>query len=129
MSSLLPEPTGATPGAASRSNPLVLRVMGAVDMLTGVVLVALGAPGLLDLASGGAGFDPGEHWMLLVGAPLILLGGGVFWLGSRLSRAASTPTGSAPAATDTDRLCRTCATRNDRDARYCDNCGSPLEAT
>jgi hypothetical protein len=124
----------------------VLRVAGALLAVTGLVLVVTAGIEFFTLQ----GFEqPRRFWMFFVGIPalgvgLMMLQVGFAGAGARYAAGEYSPVvkdtaeyltdgqglrhlgvrdGAAPAAGP---YCRSCGTRNDTDARYCDSCGTAM---
>lgn len=121
-----------------------LRVAGGLLVLVGLVFAVTGA---VDFFASMNDFGaPTKFWMLFVGLPLLAVGGmllqgGFMGMGARYAAGEYAPVvkDSAAYLTDGEGLlgvgrtapasgpyCRSCGTRNDADARFCDGCGAPM---
>ena len=117
-----------------------------VFRVTAVVVLALAAyflvVGLADFFSADEA-APTRFWMLFVGLPLLAVGGWLAMAGFGGAAARDVAGEGAPVTRDSlDYLtrgqgladlgrtggpyCRSCGTRNDATASYCDSCGKPL---
>lgn len=132
------------PGYRDQSRKrLVFRVLGVLFMGTALVLIGLS---VADFFAHSDFDDPqfgeaGKAWMFLAALPFFVLGGGMLQLGfagagARYMAGEYTPVlkdsmdhlgirGSA-AAEGSGPYCRSCGTRNDADARFCDGCGTSM---
>ena len=131
------------PGLARQSSlRLVLRVAGVVALLAALVLGALGVQDLVATANSGG---PTRFWMFFVAIPLLAASGwclqaGFVGAAARYAAGETLPVlkggvayltdGRSPvgigAAAGPGPYCRSCGTRNDVDARFCDSCGTTL---
>ena len=122
-----------------------LRVLGGLLTVVALGLIVTGGVEFFTLE----GFEePHKFWMIMVGIPvlgigLMLLQAGFAGAGARYAAGEYAPvvkdttgyltdgqgilgvgaTGGQPAAGP---YCRSCGTRNDADARFCDSCGVPV---
>lgn len=125
----------------------VLRILGAVALVAGLALTAMGAYSFLTFEPQLSPSDPGpafppDFWMAVVGLPLLAAGGALLMWGymgeitgyqaTELSPAIETgsqalgrglSSGMQPVA------CPDCGEENAADARYCDGCGTALART
>lgn len=143
-----PAPTG--PGLRHQTGVrTALRVAGAVMVVGAVALIVTAGLEFFSLQ----GFDePHKFWMLMVGIPclgvgIMLLQAGFAGAGARYAAGEYAPVlkdaagylsdgkgvlgvgaDSRPSGPDaaTGPYCRSCGTRNDADARFCDSCGASL---
>jgi hypothetical protein len=137
--------TDQTPGLRNQSGIRSgLRVGGLVVVLAGLVLVVTGAADFFGSMNGPG--MPTRFWMLMVGLPVLGVGGlllqaGFLGAGARYAAGEYAPVlkDTATYLTDGEGLlgvertapapgpyCRSCGTRNDADARFCDGCGAPM---
>jgi hypothetical protein len=144
MSSTTPPP-GLRNQDSLRSTFRVLGILAVAVALVLIVVAGIDFFGSVDSFEG-----PHLFWMFFVALPLLAAGGwllqaGFLGLGSRfvagetapvvkdtasyltdgkgLFGVGATPAAGAPAAGP---YCRSCGTRNDADARFCDSCGSSM---
>ena len=136
------------PGFANQSRVRnVFRVLGVV--ITGTALVFLLIGGIDFFSSMNSFAGPTKFWMFFVGVPMLGVGGwllqaGFLGLGARYVSGEVSPVAKDAAAYLTDGkgmlnlgvrkqampatgpYCRSCGTRNDTDARFCDSCGAAM---
>lgn len=114
-----------------------LRIGGPVLFAIGL---ALTAGGMVSFFSAFASFGmPTHFWLAFVGMPLMGLGiammrAGFLGPASRYVAGELTPTlrdtiGALGLGGGGELVCPACGGRNARDARYCDDCGSPMATT
>lgn len=116
----------------------LFRVLGPLLLLAAVALFTVA---FLDLTQADLDHEPTKFWMFFVGIPVFAIGGFLTNLGfagaharylageyspaiqsvSRDLGMRSGPPGSGP-------YCRSCGTQNDADARFCDGCGTSMDA-
>ncbi len=140
MNSVTPNHTG--PGYRDQSTKrLVFRVLGVIFMGAALVLFGLAVADFFahsDMSDPEFG-EPGKFWMFFAGLPFFLLGGIFLQLGFAGAGAKYMAGEYAPVLKDSlDHIqgrdagegagphCRSCGTRNDVDARFCDSCGSSM---
>jgi hypothetical protein len=146
MSNVTPPPA---PGLANQAGARTFfRVLGVV--VTGTALVFLLVGGIDFFSSMNSFEGPTKFWMLFVGIPMLGIGGwclqaGFMGVGARYVSGEVSPVVKDSAAYLTDGkgllnvgvrdqggaaatgpYCRSCGTRNDADARFCDSCGSAM---
>lgn len=148
MSNATPPPG---PGFRHQSGArTVFRVLGVVVVLVALGLMVTAGVELFTLQ----GFEePTRFWMFFVGIPLLAVGGwllqaGFMGAGARyasgelapvakdtahyltdgkgLLGVGATTSGATSEGSATGPYCRSCGTRNDADARFCDSCGTTL---
>ncbi|HYI66607.1 MAG TPA: zinc ribbon domain-containing protein [Candidatus Limnocylindrales bacterium] len=127
-----PDPGLPAQGAARG----LLRVAGPILLGLGVLLTAIA---MIDFFGAMSSFGtPRNFWMGFVGLPLIAVGAALTKLGylgpaSRYVAGEITPTlrdtlgalGMGPART----VCAACGGENAADAKFCDDCGAPMQRT
>ncbi len=121
-----------------------LRVGGAVALVVGLALVVAG--GLDFFGSMNGPQMPTKFWMFMVGLPVLAVGGfllqaGFAGVGARYAAGEYAPVvkdaasyltagrgvvGAGRTAPESGPYCRSCGTRNDAEARFCDGCGAPM---
>jgi hypothetical protein len=148
MSNVTPPPgPGFRNQSAART---VFRVLGVLVVLAALALMVVAGMEFFTLE----GFEePTKFWMFFVGIPLLAVGGwllqaGFLGAGARyasgelspvakdtahyltdgkgLLNVGTTTSGAASAGSPTGPYCRSCGTRNDADARFCDSCGTTM---
>jgi hypothetical protein len=147
MSNVTPTPG---PGLANQAGARTFfRVLGV--LLTGAALVFLVIGGIDFFSSFDSYEAPTKFWMFFVGIPMLGVGGwclqaGFMGVGARYVSGEVSPVVKDSAAYLTDGkglldvgvraqaetpaaagpYCRSCGTRNDADARFCDSCGTAM---
>lgn len=147
MSNVTPQPN---PGFAEQGGVrTTFRVLGVV--ITGTALVFLLIGGVDFFSSMNSWEGPTKFWMFFVGVPMLGVGGwclqaGFLGVGARYVSGEVSPVAKdtaayltdgkgllnlgvrepAPTAPESGPYCRTCGTRNDADARFCDSCGTVM---
>jgi hypothetical protein len=147
MSNLTPQPG---PGFARQGSArTAFRVLGVV--ITGTALVFLLIGGIDFFGSVNSYDGPTKFWMFFVGLPMLGVGGwclqaGFLGAGARYVSGEVSPVAKDTAVYLTDgkgllnlgvrseplaapaagHYCRSCGTRNDADARFCDSCGTAM---
>jgi hypothetical protein len=145
MSSSPPQP-GLRNQAGLRTAFRVLGLLLVVSALALIVTAGLDFFGSMNSFEG-----PHKFWMFFVGLPLLAVGvwmlqAGFLGLGSRFLAGETAPvlrdtasyltggkgilnvgaTGSPGSEPASGPYCRSCGTRNDADARFCDSCGTAM---
>ncbi|MFP5254030.1 MAG: zinc ribbon domain-containing protein [Actinomycetes bacterium] len=137
--------TPPNPGFRNQSGArTVFRVLGVVAVLAALGLMVTAGMEFFTLR----GFEePTKFWMFFVGIPLLAVGGwllqaGFMGAGARYASGELSPVakdtahyltdgkgllgvGASPSG-DAGPYCRSCGTRNDADARFCDSCGTTM---
>lgn len=149
MSSSAPQPG---PGLRNQAGlRTAFRVLGLLAVAGALMLIV--TAGMDFFGSMGSFEGPHKFWMFFVGLPLLAVGGwllqaGFLGAGSRYVAGETAPVVKdaasfltdgrgilnvgATAATPVDAVpasgpyCRSCGTRNDADARFCDSCGTAM---
>lgn len=128
---------------------LTFRALGI--LITGAALVLLVVGGMDFFTAFGTFGRPTKFWMLFVGIPMLAVGGwclqaGFMGVGSRYVAGEVAPVardtaayltdgrglmniggpGTASGSLATGPYCRSCGTRNDAEARFCDSCGTAM---
>lgn len=138
---------GAHPGEPQRDRAgrrTVFRALGIVSMGIAVTLITIA---LVDFfgAANDPSFDaaPTKFWMFFAALPFFALGGFLLNLGFAGAHARYMAEEYSPAMRTVSRdlglgggrghagsgpYCRSCGTRNDADARFCDSCGTSMGA-
>lgn len=137
--------TPPNPGFRNQSGArTVFRVLGVVAVLAALGLMVTAGMEFFTLQ----GFEePTRFWMFFVGIPLLAVGGWLLQAGFMGAGARYASGELAPVAKDTAHYltdgkgllgvgatpsgeagpyCRSCGTRNDADARFCDSCGTTM---
>ncbi len=147
MSNTTPPPGFAKQSAARNS----FRMFGVVLVGTALVLIVMG--GLDFFGTVNSFGPPTKFWMFFVGIPMLAVGGwflqagfagaGARYIAGELSPVARdtaeyltdgkgignlgvTPGSTPQAGAAGGPYCRSCGTRNDVDARFCDSCGTTM---
>lgn len=147
MSNVTPPPV---PGVANQAGARTFfRVAGVLVTGTALVFLLIGG---VDFFSTVDSFEgPTKFWMFFVGIPLLAIGGwclqaGFMGVGARYVSGEVSPVAKdtaayltdgkgllnlgvrepAPTANRSGPYCRSCGTRNDADARFCDSCGTAM---
>ncbi len=147
MSNVTPPPA---PGLRNQAGArTVFRVLGV--LVTGTALVFLLVGGIDFFGSMDSFEGPTKFWMFFVGIPLLGVGGwllqaGFMGVGARYVSGEYAPvakdtasyltdgkgilnigaTGASGAGSASGPFCRSCGTRNDVEARFCDSCGTAM---
>ena len=121
---------------ANRGRRTVLQVAGGAVLFAGLLMALLGLADFFGAMASDVDAEPTKLWMVLVGLPLMVVGGWLLQAGYTRAFTSFYAEETAPAVrttaealgihSDAGPHCRECGKRAATDARFCDGCGATL---